>query len=41
MKRKYLKPEANFVELEIKERLMDGGYYDGSFEIGEDDEEGI
>lgn len=40
MKRNYLKPEANFLELDIEEHIMDM-IIDGSWDVGEDDEEGI
>ena len=39
MKKKYLKPNAEIVDFEIDEPIMD--ILDGSFGVGEDDEEGI
>lgn len=44
MRKNYLKPEAKLVKVEAEERIMlslDNPYLDSSFEIGEDDEEGI
>jgi hypothetical protein len=40
MKKFYLKPDAEYLELNIDTPIMDSGFMDGSFEIGEDDEEG-
>ena len=39
MKKAYLKPIAEIIDLEIDEPIMD--ILDGSFSVGEDDEEGI
>lgn len=39
MKKDYLKPIAEIIDLEIDEPIMD--ILDGSFNVGEDDEEGI
>ena len=39
MKKKYLKPDAEIIDFEIEEPVMD--LLDGSFSVGEDDEEGI
>ena len=40
MKEKYLKPDAHYLELEIEETIMDSIIIP-SWEVGEDDEEGI
>lgn len=39
MKAKYLKPDATKIDFEIEEPIME--IFDGSFEVGEDDDEGI
>ena len=39
MKKKYLKPDAEIIDFEIDEPIMD--FLDGSFGVGEDEDEGI
>ncbi len=39
MKKEYLKPDAEIIDFEIDEPIMD--IIDGSFGVGEDEEEGI
>lgn len=40
MKKEYLKPDAEIIDFEIDEPIMDG-FFDDSWQVGEDDEEGI
>lgn len=40
MKKVYLKPDAECLNMKLEESIMDV-IVDGSWEIGEDDEEGI
>ena len=40
MKKKYLKPDAEYIKIDIYDSVMDV-VVDGSFSVGEDDEEGI
>jgi hypothetical protein len=40
MKKIYLKPDAEYLNIALKEDIMDT-VVDGSWEIGEDDEEGV
>ena len=40
MKKNYLKPDIEYLELDVKDHILDM-IVDGSWEIGEDDEEGI
>jgi hypothetical protein len=47
MNKNYLKPEAKLIKVEAEERIMldlysegNGSYWDSSFEIGDDEEEG-
>lgn len=39
MKAKYLKPDATKIDFEIEEPIME--IFNGSFEVGEDEDEGI
>lgn len=39
MKKEYLKPDAEIIDFEIDEPIMD--FFDDSWQVGEDDEEGI
>lgn len=39
MKKNYLKPDVEYIELEAEERIM-SNLFDPSWGVGEDDEEG-
>ena len=38
MKKKYLKPDAEFMEFQVEEKITDGGNFDGLSGVGDDEE---